>query len=188
MGCEKITSYIYIYPQVFAGWRGGVVHALVCLCEQEKTELSVDLSSCFRVATESCRFEKLIALQNLSLGTVKIGTVYLEQGSFLGFFIHTYTCPLQGVPLLSLHQTTLCKTTTDLFLLYHLVLSSFCSPQTITCLLSDFCHLTLFLINVLSVNEISHQQGREKMKHVKVWLGDCKSPFVWGHSYTFTES
>lgn len=130
--------YIYIYPQVFAGWRGGVVHALVCLCEQEKTELSVDLSSCFRVATESCRFEKLIALQNLSLGTVKIGTVYLEQGSFLGFFIHTYTCPLQGVPLLSLHQTTLCKTTTDLFLLYHLVLSSFCSPQTITCLLSDF--------------------------------------------------
>lgn len=60
------------------------------LLEQEKTEVSVDLSNCIRVATESCHFEKLIALQNLSLGTVKIGTVYLEQGSFLVFFIHTH--------------------------------------------------------------------------------------------------
>lgn len=57
----------------------------MCLCEQEKTEVSVDLSKCFRVAIESCHLEKLIALQNLSLGTVKIGTVYLEQGSFLVF-------------------------------------------------------------------------------------------------------
>lgn len=77
-----------MYPQVFAGWsRGLFMH--MCLYEQEKTEVSVDLSNCIRVATESCYFEKLIALYNLSLGIVKIGTVYLEQGSFLGFFIHT---------------------------------------------------------------------------------------------------
>lgn len=65
---------------------------LVCLCEQDKTEVSVDLSNCFRVATESCHFEKLIALQNLSLGTVKIATVYLEQGSFYFF------CPRLHMP------------------------------------------------------------------------------------------
>lgn len=69
---------------------------LVCLCEQDKTEVSVDLSNCFRVATESCHFEKLIALQNLSLGTVKIATVYLEQGSFL-FFLSTLTHALYKV-------------------------------------------------------------------------------------------
>lgn len=69
--------------------REGVVHARACLREREKTKVSVDLSICFRVATESCHFEELIALQNLSLGTVKIRTVYWEQGSFLGFFIHT---------------------------------------------------------------------------------------------------
>lgn len=63
----------------------GVVHARVCLHEREKTKVSVDLSICFRVATESCHFEELIALQNLSLGTVKIRTVYWEHGSFLGF-------------------------------------------------------------------------------------------------------
>lgn len=63
--------------------------------EREKTKVSVDLSVCFRVAAESCHFEELIALQNFSLGTVKIRTVYWEQGSFLGvFFIHTYACPL----------------------------------------------------------------------------------------------
>lgn len=65
--------------------REGVVHARVSLRERKKTEVSVDLSICFRVATESCHVEELIALQNLSLGTVKIRTVYWEQGSFLGF-------------------------------------------------------------------------------------------------------
>lgn len=65
--------------------REGAVHARVSLREREKTEVSVDLSICSRVATESCHVEELIALQNLSLGTVKIRTVYWEQGSFLGF-------------------------------------------------------------------------------------------------------
>lgn len=91
------------------------MHAPARLCEREKTKVRVDLSICFRVAIESYRFEELIALQNLCLGTVKIRTVYWEQGSFLSFFIHTYTCPLQGVPLQSLRLTTLCETTTDLF-------------------------------------------------------------------------
>lgn len=74
----------------------------MCLHEQEKTEVSVDLSNCIRVATESCHFEKLIALHNLSFSTVKIETVYLEQGSFFRFF-YPHTCPLQGVPLQGLH-------------------------------------------------------------------------------------
>lgn len=30
--------------------------------------------------------------------------------------------------------------------------------------------------------------GGEKLRHVKVWLGDCKPPFGWGHLYTFTEN
>lgn len=158
----------------------GVVHARVCLCEQDKTEVSVDLSNCFRVATESCHFEKLIALQNLSLGTVKIATVYLEWGSFLVFFIHTYTCPLQGVPLQSLHQMTLCKTTTDLFCCIPLVLSSFCSPQTMACLLSNFCHLTLFLINVLSVNEISTSTERRENEARERVAGRLQIPLCLG--------
>lgn len=29
-----------------------------------------------------------------------------------------------------------------------------------------------------------HWAGGEKTRHVKVWLGDCKSHFVWGHVYT----
>lgn len=95
--------------------RESIVHARVCLREREKTTVGVDLSICFRVATESCHVEELIALQNLSLGTVEVRTVYWEQGSFLCFFIYTYTCSLQGVPLQSLHLTALCKTTTDLF-------------------------------------------------------------------------
>lgn len=63
----------------------GFVHAPARLCEREKTKVRVDLSICFRVAIESYRFEELIALQNLCLGTVKIRTVYWEQGSFLRF-------------------------------------------------------------------------------------------------------
>jgi len=77
----------------------GVFDAHACLHEREKTEVSVDLSICFRVARENCRFEELIALQNLSLGTVKRRTVYWEQGSFGGFLSTLNTCPVQGVPL-----------------------------------------------------------------------------------------
>lgn len=122
-------------------------------------------------------FEKLIALRNPSLGTVKIGTVYLEQGSFFGFLS---TCPLQGVPLQSLHQTTLYKTTTDLFCCIHLVLSSFSSPQTMARLLSDFCHLTLFLINVLSVNEISTSTGRREDEARESVAGRLQIPLCLG--------
>lgn len=76
---------LYIYCLCIWRVREGAVHARVSLREREKTEVSVDLSICSRVATESCHVEELIALQNLSLGTVKIRTVYWEQGSFLVF-------------------------------------------------------------------------------------------------------
>lgn len=39
---------------------------------------------------ESCHFEKLIALQNLSLGTVEMKAVFWEQGSFLVFYPHLH--------------------------------------------------------------------------------------------------
>lgn len=86
MAMKKI---LYIYTLVYLQDREGVVHAHVCLREREKTKVGVDLSICFRVVTESCHGEELIALQNLSLGTVKVRTVYWEQGSFLCFFLST---------------------------------------------------------------------------------------------------
>lgn len=151
----------------------------MCLLEQEKTEVSVDLSNCVRVATESCHFEKLIALQNLSLGTVKIGTVYLEQGSFLVFFIHTHA-------LCKVYPCKVCirqfcvKPLLTFFCCIHLVLSSFCSQQTMACLLSDFCHLTLFLINVLSVNEISTSTGRRESEACEGVAGRLQIPLCLG--------
>lgn len=111
----------------------------MCLCEQEETEVSVDLSNCIKVATESCHFEKLIALQNLSLGTVKIGTVYLEQGSVLVFFIHTHA--LCQVYPCKVYIRRLCvKPLLTFFSCIPLVLSSFYSPQT---------RLVSFLISVI---------------------------------------
>lgn len=167
-----------MYPQVFAGWiRELFMH--MCLHEQEKTEVSVDLSNCIRVATDSCHFEKLIALHNLSFSTVKIETVYLEQGSFLGFFIHTLV-------LCKVYPCKVCirwlwvKPLLIFFSCIHLVLSSFCSPKTMACLLSDFCHLTLFLINVLSVNENSTLAGRRENEACENVAGRLQIPLCLG--------
>lgn len=108
----KKKSFIYI-SCVFERW-GRELSMHVWLCVQGR-KLKLVLICPFVLGwPESCHFEKLIALQNLSLGTVKMKTVYWGQGSLL-VFIHTYTCPLQGIPLQILHLTSLCKTTTDLF-------------------------------------------------------------------------
>lgn len=61
------------------------------VCAREEVKVGVHLSVCFTVATEGCHVEELIALQNFSLGTGKIRTVYWEQGCFLDFFFFIYT-------------------------------------------------------------------------------------------------